>query len=66
MLHRAAGKSYDLIGQGYVVDHTPHGKIDKTGRAGRRLHHHYTTSAFNSLEVIFSAQGPPIKPWVTV
>jgi hypothetical protein len=38
--------------ESYVVDHTPHGRIDKTGCVGCRLHHHYTKSAFNALDTI--------------
>jgi hypothetical protein len=44
------GRSYDPTRWGYTADRTPRGRINKTGRTGRRPNHHYTTSAFNVLD----------------
>jgi hypothetical protein len=38
--------------EGYVVDPTPCGRIDKAGHAGHCWHHHYSESAFNALYTI--------------
>jgi hypothetical protein len=38
----------------YTVDHTPRGRIDKTGRVRCHLRHHHTTSAFNALDTLYN------------
>jgi hypothetical protein len=53
-----ADRSYNLTGQGYAVDRTLRGRIDKTGCAGHRLHHHYTISAFNALDTMHDLDYP--------
>jgi hypothetical protein len=40
---------YDPTGQSYAADYSPQGKIDRTGRAMRRPHHHYLVVAFIAL-----------------
>jgi hypothetical protein len=45
------GKTYNSIGWGYAADRALCGRANKMGRTGYRLHHHYTTSTFNALDM---------------
>jgi hypothetical protein len=52
LLSGVVDKSYDPTRRGYVIGHVLHGRIDKAGHAKLHLHHHYTTSTFNALDMI--------------